>query len=145
VQDHLDQRVDLLHRTLRALRLGLADVALAVDDLALQVALVDDVEVDDAEGADAGRGQVHQGRRPEAAGTDRQHPGVLEALLPRRGDVRDDQVAAVAHDLCAGQLGGRLDQRRQLHGCSSVRGGVADGALGDKPAGGTPIPLRHTR
>ena len=40
----------------------LADVGHAVDHLALQVGLVDHVEVDDAEGADAGGGQVEQSR-----------------------------------------------------------------------------------
>jgi hypothetical protein len=119
VEHDVDQRVDLLHGGLRALGLGPADVALAVDDLALQVALVDDVEVDDAERADAGGREVHQRRAAEAARADGEHLGVLQALLPVHGDVGDDQVAAVAHDLLAGQLRGRLDERRQRHGGSS--------------------------
>ena len=40
----------------------LADAVGGVDDLALQVGEVDDIEVDDAEGAHAGRGEVEQGR-----------------------------------------------------------------------------------
>ncbi len=118
VQHDVDQRVDLAHRVAGALGLGPVDVALAVDDLALQVALVDDVEVDDAQRPDAGRRQVHQGRRAQAAGTDGEHACVLQPLLPVHGDVGDDQVTAVAHHLLAGQLGGRLDQRRQRHGSS---------------------------
>ena len=98
------------------LGLGPADVGLAVDDLALQVGLVDGVEVDDAERADPGGGQVHQGRRAEAAGADAEHPGVLQPLLPVHPDVRDDQVAGVAADLVNGQLGGGLDERGQRHG-----------------------------
>ena len=44
-----------------------------VDDLALQVRVVDDVGVDDAERADAGRGEVERRRRAEAAGADQEH------------------------------------------------------------------------
>ena len=78
----------------------------AVDDLALQVRLVDDVEVDDADRADAGRGQVQQRRRTEPAGADHQHPRVFQPLLPVDAQVGNDQVPAVAGDLVAGQLGG---------------------------------------
>ena len=86
-----------------------------MDDLALQVGLVDGVELDDAERADARRGEVHQRRRAEAAGADAEHLGVLQPLLPGHPDVRDDQVAAVAADLVDGQLSGRLDQGWQRH------------------------------
>ena len=102
--------------SLAGLRLGLADVADAVDDLALQVGLVDLVELGDAERADAGRGQVEQRRAAEAAGADDEHLGVLQPLLPGHPDVGDDQVAAVAAYLVDGELGGRLDQRRERHG-----------------------------
>ena len=87
------------------LGLGLPDVGLAVDDLALQVRLVDVVELDDAERADPGRGQVEQRRAAEAAGADHQHLGVLQPLLPVHPDVGDDQVPGVAADLVDGQLG----------------------------------------
>ena len=60
----------------------------AVQDLALQVAEVDGVEVDDADGADAGRGQVHRHRRAEPAGADAQHLGGLQLLLPLHPDFR---------------------------------------------------------
>src|SRR5690606_29716901 len=70
VQADVDQRVDLLDGVPRALGLGPADVGDAVDDLALQVRLVDGVELDDAQGAHAGRGEVHQDGRTQAAGAD---------------------------------------------------------------------------
>ena len=81
-----------------------------MDHLALQVGLVDLVELRDAEGAHAGRGEVEQGRAAEAAGADDEHLGVLQPLLPGHADVGDDQVPAVAAYLVGGQLGGRLDQ-----------------------------------
>ena len=77
VDDDVDVGIDLLDRVTRTLGLGSADVALAVDDLALQVGLVDSVELHDPEGADAGRRQVHQRRTAESAGTDAEHASVL--------------------------------------------------------------------
>jgi hypothetical protein len=56
----VDVGVDLADGAGRADRLRPADVALAVDDLPLQVALVDDVELEDAERPHAGGGEVHQ-------------------------------------------------------------------------------------
>jgi len=89
-----------------------------VDDLALQVRLVDHVEVDDAQRADTGRGQVHQRGRAEAAGADAQHLGVLQAALADLAYVRDDQVPGVAPDLFDGQVISGGNQRRQRHGGS---------------------------
>ena len=92
MHDDVDERVDLLDRVAGRLGLGPADVGLAVDDLALQVGLVDRVELDDAERADAGRGEVEQGGRAEPAGADHEHLGVLEPLLaascPTSGMIR---------------------------------------------------------
>nr|BFE76745.1 hypothetical protein GCM10020092_100460 [Actinoplanes digitatis] len=86
--------------------LGSADVGDAVDDLALEIGLVDGVEVDDAERSDAGRGQVEQGGRAETTRADGQDLGVLQPLLPVHPDVGDDQVTRVAADLVDAQLGG---------------------------------------
>ena len=124
VEHDVDVGVGLGDRLLGRLRLRLADVGLPVDDLALQVGLVDLVELGDAEGADAGRGQVEQRGAAQAAGADDEHLGVLEPLLPGHPDVGDDQVAAVAAYLVDGELVGGLHERGQLgvgHGCSSGR------------------------
>ena len=115
VHDHVDQRVGLLDGVARRLGLGPADVALPVDDLALEVRLVDLVELRDAERAHTGRGQVEQGGRAEAAGADHEHLGVLQPLLTRHPDVGDDQVTAVAAYLVDGELGCRLHQGREGH------------------------------
>ena len=112
VQPDLDERVDLLDRVARTLRLRPADVGLAVDDLALKVGFVDDVELDDADGAHAGRGQIQQCRRAQPACADDQYAGVLESLLSVEAEVGNDQMTAVARDLFARQLGGWFDQRR---------------------------------
>ena len=84
-----------------------ADIRRAVNDLPLQVAEVDDVEIDDAERADAGGGEIHRRRRAEPARADAQHLGGLQLALPLDADLRHDQVPAVALDLVARQLGQR--------------------------------------
>ena len=112
VQPDLDERVGLLDGVARGLGLGTAHVGLAVDDLALEVRRVDDVELHDPQGAHTGGGKVEQGRAAEAACPDHEHLRVLEPLLPRHPDIGDDQVAAVALHLILGQLGGRLHERR---------------------------------
>ena len=77
-----------------------------VDHLALEVRLVDDVVVDDAERAHAGRGQVQRGRRAEPAGAEQQHLRVEQLELALDPDLGEQGVARVAHPLVAGQAGG---------------------------------------
>jgi hypothetical protein len=113
VQPHVDKRIDLADRVTCTLGLGPADVGLAVDDLPLQVGLVDHVELDDADGAHAGGGQVQQGRRAQPAGTDDQHLRLLEAFLPGQPQIGNDQVAAIALNFLAGEFGRWFYQRRQ--------------------------------
>jgi hypothetical protein len=52
-----------------------------VADLAVQVGQLDDVAVDDADGADAGAGDVLGGRTAEPAGADDEDPAVDEMEL----------------------------------------------------------------
>ncbi len=111
VQHHVHQRVDLEHRVAGALCLGPADIGLTVDDLPLQVRFVDHVELDDPDGADAGRGQVQQCRRSQPAGSDDQHFGILETLLAVHPRGPDDQVTAVPGNLVPGQFGGWFHKR----------------------------------
>jgi hypothetical protein len=73
----------------------------------VQVRLVDHVEVDDADGADAGGGEVHAARRAEPAGADEQDLGGLELALADGADLGQDEVAAVAADLLCGEVGER--------------------------------------
>ncbi len=94
--------------------LALPDPVGRVDDLALEVADVDDVEVDDADGPDPRRGEVEQGRRAEPAGADEQRLRAEQACLALDPDLRDQQVAAVALLL----LGGQDDRCHELETCS---------------------------
>ena len=103
MRDHLDVGVERLDRLLGRLDLRLADPLGVVDHLALQVGQVDLVVVDDAERADAGRGEVQGGRRAEPAGADQQHLRLEQLLLALEPDLRDQQVARVALTLLGGQ------------------------------------------
>ena len=76
--------------------LRLPDVVGLVKDLALQVRAVDDVEVDDADRADAGEREVERDRRAEATGADDEHARFDDLALPGAADLGHDQVAAVA-------------------------------------------------
>ena len=84
--------------SLRARNLGGADVRRVVHDLALQVVERDAIVVDDAEGADAGGGEIHEDRRAEPARADDEHLGRLELLLPLAADLAQHQMPLVALD-----------------------------------------------
>jgi hypothetical protein len=76
-----------------------------VDDLALQIAGVDDVEVDQAESADAGRGEIERQRRAQAAGADAEHARGFEAALALHAHFGQDEVARVAGEVVGGEFG----------------------------------------
>jgi len=92
--------------------------------LALQVGVVDHIEIDDAEAAHPGGGQIEQQRRAQPACAHTKHRGGLEPLLALHADLGQDQVAAVAGDLIGAELDaagvgrkhGRWDQLSILHG-----------------------------
>ena len=117
VDDHVegfDQRLRVRHRERRVERLDsdlgiespdavarrvelrAADVGRAMDDLPLQVAEVDDVEVDETERAHACRGEIERGRRAEPAGADAQYAGRLQPPLSFFADFGQQQMTAVA-------------------------------------------------
>ena len=74
-----------------------------MDDLALQIAGIDDVEVDDADRAHARGREIDQNRRAQAARADGQDPAGLDLALSHRADLVHDQVPAVALHLFRGQ------------------------------------------
>ena len=67
-----------------------------VNHLALQIGEIDDVEIHQADAADAGGGQIEAERRAEPAGADQQHLGGLEFQLAFHPHLGHDQVARVA-------------------------------------------------
>ena len=105
----LDVRVQRGDRLRGGLDLRRADPVGRVDHLALQVGEVDIVVVDDAERADAGGREVERGRRAEPARAEQQHLRVEQLRLPRRADLGQQQVAAVALLLLDRELARELD------------------------------------
>ena len=95
----LDVGVHRRDRLLTRLDLGLADILRLVDDLALQIREVDDIEVDEADRADAGRCEVHRSRCAEAARADHEHLAAEQFLLPLAADLVEDDVARIAFNL----------------------------------------------
>ena len=90
-------------RLLGRVDLAVADAVHVVQDLALQVRLVDHVHVDDAERADAGRGQVEGGRRAQPAGAEQEDLRVEQLQLAHLAHLGQEQVALVAVALGRGQ------------------------------------------
>ena len=67
-----------------------------MDDLALQIGKLDDVEIREHQMADPGSGQVHGHRRAQAAHADDQHARGEQLLLAFATDLAQQHVAAVA-------------------------------------------------
>ena len=77
---------------------GTTHVGCGMDDLPLQVGEVHHIEVNQAQRAHAGRGQIQRERRAESAGAHAQHARRLQLLLPLHADLGHDQVARVAQN-----------------------------------------------
>jgi hypothetical protein len=88
--------IELLEPFAGGVQLGPAHVRGGVEDLALDVGEVHDVEIDNAECADAGRRQVERQGRTQTARADAQHARLLQLLLPLQGHLGHDEVTAVA-------------------------------------------------
>jgi hypothetical protein len=95
--------VERLQLLFGRVELGPAYIFGAVNDLALQIAEVDHVEVDEAQSADARGGEVKGEGRAEASGAHAEHFGGFELLLALHAHFGEDKVAGVALDLVVGQ------------------------------------------
>ncbi len=99
VLDHVDVGVQPAQGLGRRLGLRHADAVGGVHHLPLQVRVVDDVGVDDAERADAGRGQVQRRGGAETAGAEQQHLRGQQLELAGLADLGDQDVPGVAAPL----------------------------------------------
>jgi hypothetical protein len=96
------ERIDLPGGTVD---LAPADIRRGVNDLALKVGQRHDVVVDHAERTDAGRGEIHQRRRAEAARADHQHGCFLQCGLAGAADLAQHDMAGVAFEFFGTQHG----------------------------------------
>jgi hypothetical protein len=85
----LHQRIDVVQPIARRVEFRAADVRGAVKQLTLKIRDIDDVEVHEADRADAGGGKIERRRRAEAAGTDDEDAGGFEPPLSGETDVRE--------------------------------------------------------
>ena len=85
------------------LDLWLADVAVVVEHLTLEIRHVNVVEVDDPDGTDSGQRQVDRNWRAESACAYDQDLRVDQLALSRAADLRHDDVAAVPPHLVRSQ------------------------------------------
>ncbi len=99
VKDDVDKRIERAETGGGRGDFGCADGGVVVEDLALQVGRFNEVEISEAEGADAGGGEVKRGGATEAAGADDKHAGVAQAELAGHPDFRQRKVPTVAGDL----------------------------------------------
>ena len=83
--------------------LGAAHVGGSVEHLPLQVAGIHGIEIEQAQGAHAGGGQVLQHRAAQPAAAYYQHAGSFQPELAGQADFGQQQVAAVAGGFGGGQ------------------------------------------
>eukprot|EP00964_Phaeocystis_antarctica_P140673 scaffold105543_cov78-Phaeocystis_antarctica.AAC.7 len=107
VRDDADERVDLSDAHARRVHLGRADRLRGVHNLPLQVGLVDDVVVHDADGPYARGRKVHEQRRPEASAANAEYGAALEPTLALHANIVEQEVARVPPDLLVAELGQR--------------------------------------
>ncbi len=67
-----------------------------MQNLALKIAKIDIVEIDQTKLADSGRSKIKRSRRTESACADAQHARLIQPLLPFRAHLGHDHVPRVA-------------------------------------------------
>ena len=106
VKVNLHVGVDLFDGVARAVNFFTADIARAVEDLALEVGEVNGVEIDKPDASDTRRRQIHGDRGAETARSDAEDAGGLEPLLSLEGYLGHDEVARITGDLVIAQFHG---------------------------------------
>jgi hypothetical protein len=91
-----DVGIDLGKGVGSGVELASSEVALTVKDLSLEIGRIDDVRIDNADGADTGRCEVEGGGGTKSAGTDAEDLSGSELFLPLEAHFGKSQVAGVA-------------------------------------------------
>src|SRR5262249_3707388 len=98
-------RVDVGQAVFGGLQFLSADVLRAMQDLSLQIAVIDDVEIDQPQPPDAGRRQIQTQRRTQSARADQKRARGLQFALTFQPDFGQNQVAVVASQFVFVQFG----------------------------------------
>jgi len=91
-----------------------------VQDLAMKIRQIDDIEIYQTDGADSRGGEIKRHRRAKPTGAHKQHSGAFERALPALANLRQEQVAAVPHQLFVSQID-RVTPPFRIH--DSILGG----------------------
>jgi hypothetical protein len=81
VLHNLHVRIDRQKTVGRAVQFGASDVFCAMQDLPLEIARVDRVEIDDPQSADARRREIEREWRSQPSGSHAQNPSLFESGL----------------------------------------------------------------
>ena len=105
VLDHVERGIEGEEFFLGGVELTAANVPGGVDDLPLQVACVDHVEIHQPKRPDAGRGKIQRKRRAETASSHAEDASGLQPLLALHAYLGQDEVARVAGEIGGSELG----------------------------------------
>ncbi len=101
-----------------------------MQQLALEVAVVDNVEIDNADTPDTGSGQIHRRWRTEPARPNAKDTRRLQLSLPIDADFRHDEMTAVPPDFLLREI-----RRRGGHRVRHLTPPATDGTmLNESPA-----------
>ena len=94
-----DFRVDRRQGFAAGLHFRQADRGRGVQDLPLQVGEIDDIAIDETNGADTGGSKIESGRRAEPPGADEQDLRLAQLQLALAADIAEDNLPAVSLNL----------------------------------------------
>ena len=103
--DQVERGIEGEEFFLGGVELAAANVLGGVDDLPLQIARVNHIEIDETESADAGCGQIQRKRRAQTARSHAEDARGLQLLLALHAHFGQDEVARVAGEIGGGELG----------------------------------------
>src|SRR5262245_872527 len=107
-------RIDVGQAVFGRIQFLSTDVLRAMQDLSLQIAVIDDVEIDQPQSPDASRRQIQAQRRTQSPRADQKRARGLQFALTFQPDFGQNQVAVVASQFVFvqfGQFGQRLFYR----------------------------------
>ena len=94
-----DLRVDRRQSLAARLHFRHADCGRGVQDLPLQVREIDDIAIDQTDGADSGGSEIESGRRAEPPGTDEQDLRLVQLYLALATYVAENNLTAISLNL----------------------------------------------
>ena len=104
VQDDMHVRIDVLDPVARAVELLAADILRAMEHLALEIRVIDDIEINEPECADPRCGKIKSDRGAKPARPNAEHFGRLELLLPFERYLRHDEMPRITGDFIIAEL-----------------------------------------